>query len=54
MIRRLQIICAETGDTVFRGVLHFVCIEISTGLPKRPPKTFIDIYGPAVMATASR
>jgi acyl-CoA thioester hydrolase len=54
MVRRLQIIGAETGDTVFRGELHFVCIEISTGLPKRPPKAFIDIYGPAVTATASR
>ena len=48
MIRRLQVICEATGDTVFRGALEFVCIEISTGLPKRPPKAFIDLYGPDI------
>ena len=52
MSRRLQVVCEQTGETVFRGVLEFVCIEISTGAPKRPPKEFIDIYGP-VIATAA-
>ena len=50
MTRRLQVVCEQTGDTVFRGALKFVCIEISTGLPKRPPKEFIDIYGPVIAA----
>ncbi|MDG2460693.1 MAG: acyl-CoA thioesterase [Luminiphilus sp.] len=50
MTRRLQVICTTSGETVFRGALEFVCIEISTGLPKRPPRAFIDIYGPAITA----
>ena len=49
MTRRLQIICEKTRETVFRGTLEFVCIEISTGLPKRPPKIFVERYGPAVI-----
>ena len=52
MQRQLQIICEHTGTTVFRGKLEFVCIEISTGSPKRPPQEFIDIYGPVIAATA--
>ena len=50
MTRRLQVVRQQTGDTVFRGALEFVCIEISTGLPKRPPREFIDIYGPVIAA----
>ena len=53
MTRRLQIVCNGTGATVFRGALEFVCIEISTGAPKRPPKAFIDIYGPVVTVATS-
>lgn len=49
MERRLQIVNASTGDTVLRARLEFVCIEISTGKPKRPPKDFIDGYGPALL-----
>ena len=52
MTRRLQVVCEQTGETVFRGTLEFVCIEISTGAPKRPPKEFIDIYGPVIAAVA--
>ena len=48
MKRQLQIICEKTGSTVFRGTLQFVCIKISTGSPKRPPREFIDIYGPVI------
>ena len=53
MTRRLQVVCEGTGATVFRGALEFVCIEISTGLPKRPPKAFIDIYGPVIAVATS-
>ena len=28
MTRRLQVVCEQTGETVFRGALEFVCIEI--------------------------
>ena len=52
MTRRLQVVCEQTGETVFRGALEFVCIEISSGAPKRPPKEFIDIYGPVIVAAA--
>lgn len=51
MQRQLQIICEDSGTTVFRGRLEFVCIEISTGSPKRPPREFIDIYGPVILNT---
>ncbi|MAC37119.1 MAG: thioesterase [Halieaceae bacterium] len=49
MTRKLQIICQQTEASVFRGTLEFVCIEISTGQPKKPPSEFIDIYTPALV-----
>jgi acyl-CoA thioester hydrolase len=52
MTRQLQIICQQTNATVFRGKLEFVCIEISTGQPKKPPREFIDIYTPALVNKA--
>ena len=50
MKRQLQIICERTATTVFRGTLEFVCIQISTGSPKRSPQEFIDIYSPVIAA----
>lgn len=50
MERRLQIVDADTGETVLRARLEFVCIEISTGKPKRPPKEFVEGYGPVVLS----
>lgn len=50
MERRLQIISLTTGETVLRACLQFVCIEISSGKAKRPPKAFIDIYTPALVS----
>jgi len=52
MTRQLQIICQQTDVTVFRGTLEFVCIEISTGQPKKPPREFIDSYTPALVKKA--
>ena len=49
MERKLQIVDAHTGATVLRARLEFVCIEISSGKPKRPPQAFITGYGPAVI-----
>jgi acyl-CoA thioester hydrolase len=49
MTRRLQIICQQTEATVFRGTLEFVCIEISTGQPKKPPSAFVEIYTAALI-----
>ena len=50
MERRLQLIDVVSGETVLRARLDFVCIEISSGRPKRPPKAFIEHYGPAVIS----
>ena len=49
MERRIQIINLASGDSVLRARLEFVCIEISSGRPKRPPKAFIDGYEPAII-----
>ena len=40
MKREFQII-REDGSTLLRGAMHFACIEISTGRPRRLPKEFI-------------
>ena len=49
MERRIQIINLATVDSVLRARLDFVCIEISSGRPKRPPKAFIECYEPAII-----
>ena len=49
MERRFQILHAATGSTVLRARLDFVCIEISSGKPRKPPRIFIDAYGPVVL-----
>ena len=49
MERQMQIRSVATGETVLRAKLQFVCIEISTGKPKRPPKAFIDGYTRALI-----
>ncbi len=50
MERRFQIIDMGSGETVLRARHEFVCIEISTGRPRRPPREFIEIYTPVVLA----
>ena len=52
MERQLQIIDVASGETALRARLDFVCIEISSGKPKRPPREFIEGYGPAILAPA--
>jgi len=49
MERRFQIIDYGSGETVLRARLEFVCIEISTGKPRKPPREFVAIYGPVVL-----
>jgi acyl-CoA thioester hydrolase len=49
MERQMQIRLVATGETVLRAKLLFVCIEISTVKPKRPPKAFIEGYAPALI-----
>ena len=50
MQRRLQIIRPADGATILRGSMRFVCIELSSGRPKRLPPEFIEGYGPAVLS----
>jgi len=49
MLRRFQIVRPADGVTLLRGSMHFVCIQISTGRPRRMPAAFIEGYGPAVL-----
>ena len=49
MERQFQIIDNRSGETVLRAKHQFVCIEISSGKPRRPPQDFIDRYGPVVL-----
>lgn len=44
MERRFQIIRLSDQKTLLRAKWNLVCIEISSGKPKRMPKAFIDIY----------
>ena len=50
MERRFQLVRDSDGATVLRGRWDLVCIEISTGRPRRMPAEFCDIYLPAVIA----
>jgi acyl-CoA thioester hydrolase len=49
MERRFQLVRARDGATVLRGRWDLVCIEISSGRPRRMPLAFIDAYLPAVV-----
>ena len=48
MNRRFQLIRPSDGATLLRAQTTFVCIELSTGRPKRMPSEFIDGYGRAI------
>ena len=52
MERCFQIIRVSDGVTVLRGRWEMVCIEISSGRPKRMPPVFVSTYGPAVTKIA--
>jgi acyl-CoA thioester hydrolase len=42
--RRFQLVRLRDDATLLRGELHFVCIEISTGKPRRTPPEFARAY----------
>ena len=44
MERRFQLIRERDGATVLRGRWDLVCIELSSGRPRRMPQAFIDAY----------
>jgi len=43
--RQFQYINPENGKTVFTAKTHFVCISLKTGMPKKMPEAFKNIYG---------
>ncbi len=49
MSRHFQLIRPADGVTLLRAKTTFVCIELSTGKPKRMPPEFLEGYGPAVL-----
>ena len=52
MVRRFQVIRTGDGITLLRARMHFACIELSSGRPRRLPEEFINGYGPAVLGGA--
>ncbi|MCF5597287.1 acyl-CoA thioesterase, partial [Pseudomonas sp. PA-3-10C] len=48
MTRRFQLVRPRDGATLLRAQTTFVCIELSSGKPKRMPAEFIEGYGPAL------
>ncbi|WP_428819426.1 acyl-CoA thioesterase [Microbulbifer sp. MCCC 1A16149] len=49
MTRKFQVFRASDQALILRATWQMVCIELSSGKPKRMPQTFKDIYGPAVV-----
>ncbi len=50
MERRFQLVRDRDQVTVLRGRWDLVCIELSSGLPRRMPPEFCDVYLSAVVA----
>lgn len=48
MTRRFQLVRPSDNLTLLRAQTTFVCIELSSGKPRRMPEEFIQGYGPAV------
>ncbi|MNJ68199.1 Acyl-ACP thioesterase [compost metagenome] len=49
MKRHFQLVRPADGVTLLRAQTTFVCIEMSTGKPKRMPAEFIEGYGRALI-----
>lgn len=52
MTRKFQVFRAADSALILRAQWQMVCIELSTGKPRRMPQVFKDIYCPAVVAEA--
>ncbi len=48
--RQFQFININTNKTVFSALTHFVCVSLTSGLPRRMPAQFLAIYGKAVIS----
>jgi acyl-CoA thioester hydrolase len=53
MTRRFQLKRPSDGVTLLRAQTTFVCIELSSGKPKRMPGEFIEGYAPALTTARS-
>ena len=42
--RRFQIVRPQDGRTLLRGDIDYVCIDISSGRPRRMPPEFVKVY----------
>lgn len=54
MERRFQIVRTSDGVTLLRAAMHFACVEMSSGKPRRLPTEFIEGYGPAVVGDIAK
>jgi len=52
MERRFQLVRERDGATVLRGRWDLVCIELTSGRPRRMPQEFLDAYMTVVVAGA--
>ena len=50
LTRQFEFICRERHKPVFRAKTQFVCIALSSGMPKRMPELFKTTYGEAQIA----
>ena len=49
MWRHFQVIRSADRVTLLRARMQFDCIELSSGMPRRLPRAFLEGYGPAVL-----
>ncbi|MEQ8517022.1 MAG: thioesterase family protein, partial [Chromatocurvus sp.] len=54
MRRRFQVVRHSDSATLLRARMTFVCIEISSGRPRRMPADFLDGYAPAIIDVDDR
>ena len=52
MERRFQLVRDSDGATVLRGRWDLVCIELSSGRPRRMPAEFLDTYMPVIVSAS--
>jgi acyl-CoA thioester hydrolase len=53
MERRFQLVRTSDGATVLRGRWDLVCIELSSGRPRRLPPEFLTIYMPVIVTAGA-
>lgn len=51
--RRFQIRRPSDDRTLLRGLIHYVCVDLDSGRPKRMPAEFVDHYRPLPAVSAA-